>query len=278
MTTLLELHGVTRRFGGLVAVDALDLAITPGTIHGVIGPNGAGKSTTFDLVSGLTRLSAGRIAFDGRDITGLAIEARVAAGICRTFQTPRLFEQMTVRDTIMTGLHRHGRMGIFRSMFSLAGKHREERALEAAARRHIDQVGLAVERGAQPVSALSYGERRLVEIARALATGPKLLMLDEVTSGLNPTETAAVGKLIGTLVADGLTVVLVEHDMPFVMGLCDRITVLNFGARIADGPPATIAADPDVVGAYLGRPRTATIPRRDARRARRALPQESIPA
>ena len=263
---VLELRNVTRRFGGLVAVNDLSMTVRAGTIHGLIGPNGAGKSTAFDLASGLTRVTSGRILLNGVDVTDWASEDRVAAGICRTFQTPRLFEKMTVHDVVMTGRHVHGRIGVLGSMFSLLGKAREERAIARAAAQVIDLVGLGTEASA-PIAGLSYGKRRLVEIARALATEPKLLLLDEVTSGLNPVETAAVGGLIRLLAAGGLTIVLVEHDMQFVMEICEHITVLNFGSRIADGPPAAIAGDEVVVEAYLGRSQSGRAARRDLRRA-----------
>jgi branched-chain amino acid transport system ATP-binding protein len=252
-SSYLELIDVTRRFGGLTAVDGLTCAVTRGTVHGVIGPNGAGKSTAFNLISGLTPVSSGRILLDGRDITRLAIEKRVEAGICRTFQTPRLFEEMTVLETVMVGRHRHGRMGILGSIVSFGAKRREERAIEADAHRLLAAVGLERDAAAD-VRHLSYGKRRLLEIARALATEPSLLLIDEVTSGLNPVETEGVSELIRRLAANGLTVVLVEHDMRFVMNLCDRITVLNFGARIAEGTAAEIAIDETVITAYLGRP------------------------
>ena len=264
---LLELENVTRRFGGLVAVNALTMAVQPHTIHGVIGPNGAGKSTAFDLISGLTALSAGTIRLEGRDLTGLSVEGRVRAGICRTFQTPRLFEEMSVLETVMTGRHLHGRMGVFGSMFALGAKRRDEAEIAAESRRVLDQVGLREEADLR-VADLPYGRRRLVEIARALATGPKVLLLDEVASGLNPVETEAVGRLIRNLVSGGLTVVLVEHDMRFVMGLCERITALNFGAKIAEGTPREIASDEAVIEAYLGRPREDAVPRRELRHAR----------
>lgn len=261
----LELSRLTRRFGGLVAVRDLDMRVAPGTIHGLIGPNGAGKSTAFDLISGVTAASAGTIRLGGVDITRASVEARVAAGICRTFQTPRLFEAMTVLETVMTGCHRHVPYGFLASVFSAGLTARAEAAAEAQALALLERVGL--DRDARtPVARLSYGRRRLLEIARALATKPSLLLLDEVASGLNPVETTFVADLIRGLARDGLSVVLVEHDMRFVMDLCERVTVLNFGARIADGTPAEIAADEAVIEAYLGRPRSPAASRRDRRR------------
>ena len=264
-TPILQLRNVTRRFGGLIAVNDVSMDIRAGSIHGLIGPNGAGKSTAFDLVSGLTALSSGTIVFDGRDISRRPVDERVAAGICRTFQTSRLFEKMTALEVVMTGCHLHGRTGIFGSMFSVGGKMRDEMQMAERARGLLDTVGLLAE-AETPVAGMSYGKRRLVEIARALATGPKLLMLDEVASGLNPVETEAVAQLIRRLAADGLTIVVVEHDMRFVMSLCERVTVLNFGVNIAEGTPAEIVSNQQVIEAYLGSPRTNATSRRELRR------------
>lgn len=263
---LLELRGVTRRYGGLVAVNELSMRVWRNTVHGLIGPNGAGKSTAFDLISGLQRVSGGQILLEGRDITNQPVEARVRAGICRTFQTPRLFEKMTALEVVMTGRHVHGRTGMLASMFSIGGKLRDERDIMETALALLDRVGLSGEAHYR-VANLSYGKRRLVEIARALATEPSLLLLDEVASGLNPVETAAVADLIRGLASENLTIVLVEHDMPFVMGLCEDITVLNFGSKIAHGPPAAISSSPQVLEAYLGRPNESGVSRRDRRRA-----------
>jgi branched-chain amino acid transport system ATP-binding protein len=261
---ILELRNVTRRFGGLVAVNDVSMVVRTGTIHGLIGPNGAGKSTAFDLISGLTALSGGSVSFAGLDITRAAVDKRVAAGICRTFQTSRLFEKMTALEVVMTGCHLHGSTGILGSMFSLRGKRRDELRIAERARALLDTVGLG-DQTDTPVVGMSYGKRRLVEIARALATGPKLLLLDEVASGLNPVETESVGRLIRKLASDGLTIVVVEHDMRFVMGLCEQITVLNFGANIANGTPAEIVSNKEVIEAYLGRPRLNAVPRRALR-------------
>ncbi len=269
-SAILELTAVTRRFGGLVAVRDLDMSVAAGSIHGLIGPNGAGKSTAFDLVSGITPLSAGTIRFDGQDVTRASVEARVAAGLCRTFQTPRLFEAMTALETVMTGCHRLAACGFLASTFAIGAKRRDEAATADRAHGLLRFVGLESDTET-PVSQLSYGRRRLVEIARALATGPKLLLLDEVASGLNPVETAFVADIVRRLAQDGMTVILVEHDMRFILGICERVTVLNFGARIADGSPAEIVADEAVVEAYLGRPRREAVSRRDLRR-RSAIP------
>ena len=251
---VLRLDGVSRHFGGLRAVDAVDMAVARGAIHGLIGPNGAGKTTLFNLISGLMPPSGGRIRLDDRDITHLAPHARAASGIGRTFQTPQLFEDMTVVETVMTGRHISGRVGILGAMFSVAAQRAEERAIAEAATRLVESVGLA-DQAETPARNLPYGQRRVLEIARALATEPSVLLLDEVTAGLNPVETEAVAGLVRRIAADGTTVVLVEHDMRFVMGLCDRVTVLNFGRLLAEGTPAEIMSNEDVVMAYLGRPK-----------------------
>lgn len=274
-TPLLELHGVTRRFGGLIAVNELSMVVQQNTIHGLIGPNGAGKSTAFDLISGVQSLSGGRIALNGKDITRMSVQKRVKAGICRTFQTPKLFEKMTALEVVMTGRHIHGRMGILGSMFAVGAKRHDEQDIRDYAMRMIQRVGLEGEENSV-VANLSYGKRRLVEIARALATEPHLLLLDEVASGLNPVETAAVAELIRSLAAENLTIVLVEHDMPFVMQLCHEITVLNFGSRIAGGSPEQISSDERVIEAYLGRPHEGEMSRREKRLAERAQRMASL--
>ena len=219
-----------------------------------------------DLISGLTSLSEGVVSFNGEDISSRPVEARVAAGICRTFQTPRLFEGMTALETVMTGCHRHCKCGFWSSTLGVRKKKQDEadiarQAFSLLELLHIEQQAHTL------VSQMPYGRRRLVEIARALATRPKLLLLDEVASGLNPVETSFVAGLIRRLRDDGLNIMLVEHDMRFIMDICDRITVLNFGARIADGTPDQVATNADVIEAYLGRPREDSVTRRDLRRA-----------
>ena len=252
--TLLALHGLSRRYAGLVAVDRLDLDVPARGVHAVIGPNGAGKTTLFNLISGLVRPSAGRIALDGHDITGLAADARARRGLARTFQNIRLFGAMTVLDNALTGLHARLRASLPAIVLHLPRWRREERQALARAREALALVGLE-RRAEDRAAALSYGEARRLEIARAMAGAPRLLLLDEPAAGLNPAETMALAVLIRRIVEAGTAVLLVEHDMKFVMGLSDSVTVLNFGRRIFTGPPAAARADAAVIAAYLGRPR-----------------------
>jgi branched-chain amino acid transport system ATP-binding protein len=248
----LRIEDVVCDFGGLRAVDGVDMSVRKGSIHGLVGPNGAGKTTLFNIVAGLYQATRGRVVVSGTDVTGLAPEARVAAGLCRTFQTPQLFEDMTVFETVMAGCHRAGEVGIIGSMLRFGAKRRDEQKLGTLAMAQIEAVGLQAQRDVLARN-LSYGQRRLLEIARALATGPSVLLLDEVTAGLNPSETDEVAALIRRIVAGNATVVLIEHDMRFVMGLSERVTVLNFGRKLAEGTPAEIINNEEVIMAYLGR-------------------------
>ncbi|MGE0802549.1 MAG: ABC transporter ATP-binding protein [Lautropia sp.] len=258
---LLRLQGLSRAFGGVRAVDGVDLQVARGSIHGLIGPNGAGKTTAFNLISGLMPASQGAIFLEDLDITHDPAHVRVRKGICRTFQTPRLFEDMSAIETVMTGRHIHGRIGFLGSMLRFGAKNAEERDAHHRAMALLDRVGLGRESETLARN-LSYGHRRVLEIARALAAEPRLLLLDEVTAGLNPIETKQVAQLIRGIVAEGVTVVLVEHDMRFVMSLCSEITVLNFGQVIATGNPDEITSNPEVVAAYLGRSKGAPTFRR----------------
>jgi branched-chain amino acid transport system ATP-binding protein len=249
---LLRLDGLTRRFGGLVAVNAVDLAVPAGSVHGLIGPNGAGKTTLFNLVSGHLRPSAGVIALAGVEVTRWPPDRRAVAGVRRTFQNLRLFREMTALGNVMVGLHAQTRCEIVDALLRLPRQRREERMIEARAREALEFVGLADAAG-QIAGSLPYGHQRLLEIARAIAGQPRLLLLDEPAAGLNNTEAGRMIALIGRIKAAGVTVLLVEHHMHVVMKTCDTITVLNYGSRLAQGSPADIRAHPEVIAAYLGK-------------------------
>lgn len=248
---LLETHGLTRRYSGLVAVDGVNLSIPEGGVHAVIGPNGAGKTTLFNLISGLVTPSEGRIVLGGTDVTRLPPYRRAALGMARTFQNIRIFGAMTVLENVLTGLHPRMTASLFAIVTRLPTFRAEEREAVARARAALDLVGLA-DRADLPASGLAYGDQRRLEIARAMAQGPRLLLLDEPAAGMNPAETIALAELVRTIAARGTTVLLVEHDMGFVMGLSDSVAVLNFGRQIFAGTPAGVRADPAVVEAYLG--------------------------
>ena len=246
--TLLSLHGLTRQFAGLTAVDAVDMQVEPGGVHAVIGPNGAGKTTLFNLISGLVAPSAGWIVLDGQDVTKLRPEQRAARGLGRTFQNIRIFSSMTVLENVLTGLHTRTRAGLPGVLLRLPGFRAEERRAVERAREALGVVGLAGV-AARRAGALSYGDQRRLEIARAIVAEPRLLLLDEPAAGMNPSETEALGTLIRRL---RTTILLVEHDMGFVMDISDQVTVLNFGRRIAQGGPAAVRRDLAVIEAYLG--------------------------
>jgi len=248
----LRIEDVAITFGGLRAVDGVSMNVRKGSIHGLVGPNGAGKTTLFNIITGIYKPGRGRVVVSGTDVTRLEPEARVAAGLCRTFQTPQLFEDMTVFETVMVGCHRNGAIGVVGAMLRFGSKRREEEALRARALEMIEAVGLTAQLHVRARN-LAYGHRRLLEIARALATDPSVLLLDEVTAGLNPSETDDVAALVRKIAASQTAVVLIEHDMRFVMGLSERITVLNFGRKLAEGLPADIVQNDEVVVAYLGR-------------------------
>jgi branched-chain amino acid transport system ATP-binding protein len=250
-TPLLQTDGLTRRFAGLTAVDQVDLSVTEGTIHAVIGPNGAGKTTLFNLISGLVPPSDGSMRFAGQDITRQPVHHRAGLGMARTFQNIRIFASMTVLENVLTGLHARLDAGMGSVVLRLPRFRRSERAAVARARDVLEMVGLA-DKAEHRAAALAYGDQRRLEIARALASKPRLLLLDEPAAGMNPAETDALKLLVRRIRDAGTTVLLVEHDMGFVMDLSDRITVLNFGRRIFEGSPIEVRQETTVIEAYLG--------------------------
>lgn len=246
---LLVLDGAVKKYGGLTAVNAVSFAVGRGEIVALIGPNGAGKSTTFNLITGVTRLTTGAVRFEGMDITGAPPQEIARLGIARTFQHVKLNPEMSVLENVALGAHLRGHAGVLASMLRL--DRRDEARLLGEARRQIERVGLA-EHMLKPAGSLALGQQRVVEIARALALDPVLLLLDEPAAGLRHKEKEALAALLRSLRAQGMSVLLVEHDMGFVMGLTDHIVVLDFGTKIAEGPPAAIKTNPQVLEAYLG--------------------------
>jgi ABC-type branched-subunit amino acid transport system ATPase component len=255
VTALLELAGLSKSFGGLQVIDDLDLVVNEREIVSVIGPNGAGKTTLFNLVTGLYRPDSGRILLDGTDLVGLPAHRITKLGIARTFQTLRLFLNMTVKENVMASQYGRTKVGVLRSILRTPGARREEREIQRRAEEKLAFFGqrLMGYRWDQPAYSLSYANRRRLEIARAMATEPRVLLLDEPAAGMNPVETHEITELIGKLRDDGgYTIVVIEHDMHVVEGISDRVVALDHGVKIAEGTFEAVATDERVVEAYLG--------------------------
>jgi len=254
---ILRVRGVSKTFRGLTALSEYDLDLPAGRIHGVIGPNGAGKTTLFHVLSGFLRPSSGSIAFEGQEIAGWPSYKVARLGIARTFQNIRLFGDETALDNVIVGLQAHAPRSLIGTIFSSPGFRAGERELEERATELLDLFGIAAQRD-RLARHLAYGDQRRLEIARAVASGPRILLLDEPNAGMNPVETQELLRLIRRLRDElKITIVLVAHDIPLVMNLCDRIQVLNYGRTIAEGDPAAVRSDEAVIAAYIGRARSA---------------------
>ena len=248
---MLRLNGITKVFGGLTALEDVSFEVAEGSITGVIGPNGAGKTTLFNIVTGLYTQTTGEVYLGGKNISFLNTEELAGLGLVRTFQNVELFRQMTVLENVMVGLHTKSRSGIFSCAFKLPGQIKEEKFIREKSLEWLKFTGLT-DMADITAGNLPFGKGRLLEISRALAAGPKIILMDEPAAGLNSKETAELASLIRRIRESGITIVLVEHDMDLVMDVCHAIVVLNLGKKLAEGTPREIQENPQVISAYLG--------------------------